>query len=201
MLPAESSCHPGRRAPIPQPQMMMPQPAPTVIAPAPAAPALPTTQSSYPPTPVQIMSTPQWTNLCWAMRNGAVLQSQFTSADYLNLDWACNQKGYVGACPPPPDVEQYLIQGNLPMIPVSQATIDAIPNAPDLTDVACPQSYVMAGLSGIAPAWGSYSRQSQSSGGSIDWLATICSHPVAAILISAGVGWALTQMMAKKGRA
>jgi hypothetical protein len=198
MMPAESSCHPGRRAPIPQPRMMMPQPAPVVIAPQPAAPALPATQSSYPSTPAQIMSTPQWTNLCWAMRNGAVLSSQFTAADYLNLDWACSQKGYTGACPPPPNVQKYLAQGNLPMIPVSQSVIDGIPQAPDLTGVACPQSYMMAGLSGIAPQWGSYSR-SQDSGGSIDWLATICSHPVAAILISAGIGWALTQMT-KKGR-
>jgi hypothetical protein len=94
MMPAESSCHPGRRAIIPQPRMMMPQPAPAIVN-----------------------TTP---------------------------------------------------------------------------------SYAL-GMSGIAPPWGSYSRQSQNSGGSIDWLATICSHPVAAILISAGIGWALTQM-AKKGR-
>lgn len=59
-------------------------------------------------------------------------------------------------------------------------------------------SYAL-GMSGISPPWGSYARRSQDSGWSIDWLATICSHPVAAVLISAGIGWALTQMT-KKGR-
>jgi hypothetical protein len=199
MMPAESSCHPGRRAVIPQPRMMMPQPAPAVIAPQPAAPAPPDTQSSYPPSPAQVMAAPAWKNLCWAMRNGAVLQSQFTAADYMNLDFTCSQKGYAGACPPPGAVEGYLLQPNLPMIPVSQTILDAIPQAPDLTGVGCPQSYVMGGLAGIAPRWGSYSRRAQDSGGSIDWLATICSHPLAAILISAAVGWGLTQIT-KKGR-
>ena len=59
-------------------------------------------------------------------------------------------------------------------------------------------SQVLAGLSGIAPPWGGYYRRSANHGLSIDWLATICSHPLAAVLLSAAVGWGLTQIT--KGR-
>ncbi len=182
-IPAVSSCDPRQAmAPIPQPQMMMPQPAPAIL-PAP------------PPTAEQVMAAPGWKNLCWALRNGAVLQGQFAPSDYMALDMACGNKGYVGSCPPPPDVEQYLAQGNLPTIPVSQAMIDAIPQAPDMTGVGCPQSYVMAGLSGYAPPWGTYS---QGPGGSVDWLATIRSNPIVVLAIAAGAVWGLSQM--GKGR-
>ncbi len=186
-IPATSSCDRNPRqtmaAAIPQPQMMMPQPAPAIL-PAP------------PPTPQQVMAAPGWKNLCWALRNGAVLQGQFAPSDYMALDMACGQKGYVGSCPPPPDVEQYLAQGNLPTIPVSQAMIDAIPQAPDLTGVACPQSYVMAGLSGYAPPWGTYLQGPGA--GSIDWLATLRSNPIALLVIAAAGVWGLSQM--GKGR-
>lgn len=187
MVAARSACSKRRAASPQQPQMMMPQPAPAVLPAPTPQPIPPSTQSSYP--------APQWTNLCWAMRNGAVLQSQFAPGDYNALDWACSQKGYVGACPPPPDVEAYLLQGSLPQIPVSQAVIDAIPNAPPLGGVSCPQSYVMAGLSGIAPPWGSYARSAGDGG---DLLSVIRHNPVVALL-AVGVGlWGLSQ--AGKGR-
>lgn len=188
-IPADTSCRPQRSfiqssaPPIPQPVMMMPKPAP--------AAASVNVQPSPPLAP------PHWVNLCWAMRNGAVLQSQFSPADYLSLDWACSQKGYTGACIPPGPVEGYLQQGNLPMIPVSQAIIDAIPQAPDLTGVSCPQSWVMGGLSGIAPPWGSYSRGTPTQG-SFDLLTAIQQYPWAAALVVGLGAWGLSKM--GKGR-
>lgn len=59
-------------------------------------------------------------------------------------------------------------------------------------------SPAVMGMSGYAPQWGTFMQQMQAPGMSIDWLATICSHPLAAILISAAVGWGIQQMT--KGR-
>ena len=129
----------------PQPTPTMPPVAPTILA-TPAGPVA-----------VQPATQPHWNNLCWALRNGAVDASQFDKTELWNLAIKCGQMGYAGACPAPPDVEAWLVQGRangtLPHISVSQADLDAIPQAPPLNAVPCMQSYAMGGLSGIAPSW------------------------------------------------
>jgi hypothetical protein len=120
------------------------------------------------PAPVQpaqvatAATAPKWKNLCWAMRNGAVDRSQFDPAEFQKLSYACTQKGYQGACVPPPMVALWLDQqrraGTLPHISVSQSDIDAIP-AYEMTGVlTCPQSWAQGGLvgyrRGMGAAWG-----------------------------------------------
>ena len=119
--------------------------APIVTAPAP--PMVPA--AAVVPRP------PSYNNLCWALRNGAVLQSQFSGGQYAQLQLACSQKGYAGNCPPPPDVLawQQANAGNLPAITFGQADLDAIPPAP-ATIGSCPDSYQLGGMSGWAPNWG-----------------------------------------------
>jgi hypothetical protein len=133
------------RLPNPQPTPTMPEVAPTMLS-------TPAGQVS-----VQPATQPHWNNLCWALRNGAVDASQFDKTELWNLAIKCGQMGYAGACVAPPDVLAWLVEGRangtLPHISVSQADLDAIPQAPPLSAVPCTQSYAMGGLSGIAPPW------------------------------------------------
>ncbi len=129
------------------------------------APAL-TMPPSMPPS-VQVSQTataPKYKNLCWALRNGAVDQSQFDPSEFAALQLKCSQLGYAGACIPPPLVALYLDQqrraGTLPHISVPLGVLDSIEQAPDLGGVPCPQSWQMGGLSGykgrrgMGAAWG-----------------------------------------------
>jgi hypothetical protein len=110
----------------------------------------------------QVATAPQWNNLCWALRNGAVDASQFDPKELTSLQWRCTQMGYTGACVPPPNVALYLDQqrraGTLPHISVSQGDLDAIPQAPDLGSVDCTQSWKLGGMAGyrrgMGAAWG-----------------------------------------------
>jgi hypothetical protein len=111
---------------------------------------------------VQTMAAPpKWKNLCWAMRNGAVDRSQFDPAEFEKLSYTCTQRGYVGACIPPPNVALWLDQqrraGTLPHISVSQSDLDAIPPANIEGVMTCPQSWTAGGLvgyRGMGAAWG-----------------------------------------------
>lgn len=137
---------PQRRVATPQ-VVTMPQRAP-----------LPVTLPAQGATP----QAPKYKNLCWALRNGAVDPSQFDPTEFQALQYRCSQQGYAGACVPPPLVALWLDQqrraGTLPHISVPQTTLDAIPQAPDLTAVTCPQSWTMGGLAGrrrgMGAAWG-----------------------------------------------
>lgn len=125
-----------------------------------------TVQKSIPfppraPVPVvvpQTASAPRYANLCWALRNGAVDVSQFDPAQLQALQWKCTQMGYAGACLPPPNIALWLDQqrraGTLPRISVSQAELDVIPPAPDLTNIPCAQSWTMGGMSGYRRGMG-----------------------------------------------
>lgn len=106
---------------------------------------------------------PKWKNLCWAMRNGAVDRSQFDPAEFERLSYTCTQRGYVGACIPPPNVALWLDQqrraGTLPHISVSQSDLDAIPVHEMSGVMTCPQSWAAGGLvgyrnRGMGAAWG-----------------------------------------------
>lgn len=121
---------------------------------APAAPVLPLLVPR-PGSPVEIAApvsarAPRYSNLCWALRNGAVDRSQFAPGVYEALQLRCSQLGYAGACVPPPDVQTWLDQnrraGTLPAIYVTQADIDSLPQAPDLGGVSCPQSWKLGGM-------------------------------------------------------
>lgn len=106
---------------------------------------------SLPPTGTMPLA-PKYKNLCWALRNGAVDQSQFDPAEFAALQYRCSQLGYAGACVPPPLTALWLDQqrraGTLPHISVPATLLDGIPQAPDLTGVNCPQSWTMGGMAG-----------------------------------------------------
>lgn len=106
--------------------------------------------------PLQPMAAraPRWSNLCWALRNGVVDASQFDPAELSKLQYTCSQLGYVGNCPPPPDVALYLQQnrGSLPHISVTDEDLQGIPRAAEMGGMSCPASYALGGLSGIP--WG-----------------------------------------------
>lgn len=127
---------------------------PTVLPQAPVDVHLPGIPG--PGAAVSTAAPPHWSNLCWALRNGAVDQSQFTPSEFAALQYRCTQQGYHGACVPPPNTQAYLTAGraagNLPHIPVGPEVLAAIPQAPD-QQMDCGQSYVMAGLTGYAPPW------------------------------------------------
>ena len=119
------------------------------------------------PVPVsvpQTASAPKYKNLCWALRNGAVDQSQFDPAEFQALQYRCSQLGYAGACIPPANIALWLDQqrraGTLPHISVPQSVLDSIEPAPVLTAVNCPTSYQMGGMAayrrrkGMGAAWG-----------------------------------------------
>lgn len=123
--------------PIAPPKLTMPQRLPDPITlPAPDAPLV----------------APHWNNLCWALRNGSVDQSQFDPAEYMALSYRCTQLGYAGACVAPPLVALYLDRarraGTLPHISVRASDLDSIPQAPDLTGVNCPTSWSLGGMAG-----------------------------------------------------
>jgi hypothetical protein len=98
---------------------------------------------------------PKYSNLCWALRNAAVDVSQFDPAELEKLQLACMQKGYAGACFPPPLVALWLDQqrraGTLPHITVDAGTLAMIPPAPPLTGVDCSDSWKLAGMAGYMP--------------------------------------------------
>jgi hypothetical protein len=106
--------------------------------------------------PEGMPSAPKYSNLCWALRNGAVDTSQFDPAELQALQLACMQKGYAGACIPPPMVALWLDQqrraGTLPHISVGAGELAMIPQAPPLSGVDCPQSWKLAGMAGYMPS-------------------------------------------------
>lgn len=176
----------------PDPKPTMPLVAPvvmqTVIGPASFPPAL-------------AVSSPIWTNLCWAMRNGAVDVSQFDPAEFSALQYRCMQLGYTGACAPPPNTQAYLAAGRragtLPHIQVSEDLLNAMPPAPPLGGVGCPESYRLGGgLTGYAPPWSDALVNSQpNTDGSPDvgvgaW---ISDHPWLSIALAVGGAVALSR--------
>lgn len=110
----------------------------------------------------QSATAPKYKNLCWALRNGMVTQDQFEPSEYMALYVACSQKGYTGGCPPDPLTalwqDQQRRAGTLPHITVRPSDLAAIPQAPDLSFVTCPQAKVLEGLSGyrrgLGAMWG-----------------------------------------------
>jgi hypothetical protein len=107
------------------------------------------------PAPVvvpEVAAAPRYSNLCWALRNGAVDVSQFDPTEYAALSYRCTTLGYAGACTPPPNVALWLNQqrraGTLPHISVPASMLDGIPQAPDLTGKSCPESWALAGMAG-----------------------------------------------------
>jgi hypothetical protein len=116
------------------------------------------------PQPVSVPQNavqPKYKNLCWGLRNGMVTQEQFDPAEYMAMYIACSQKGYTQGCSPPPLVALWQAQqrkaGTLPHITVRQSDLDAIPHAPDMSQMGCAQSLVqgMAGYRrGLGAVWG-----------------------------------------------
>jgi len=165
---------------------------------------------SLPPTapaPVTITPggiAPKYSNLCWALRNGAVDQSQFDPSQFQALQYRCTQLGYAGACIPPPNVALWLDQqrraGTLPHISVSDTDLDGIPQAPDLTAVTCPQSWSMGGMTGyrrgMGAAWGDAGSVPQGGG----WSAPSVSGKWAALLFFGALGVGLYVMAGSNGR-
>jgi hypothetical protein len=163
------------------------------------------------PAPVQAAqvattaTAPKWKNLCWAMRNGAVDRSQFDPAEFEKLSYACTQKGYQGACVPPPMVALYLDQqrraGTLPHISVSQSDIDAIPIYEMGPVMTCPQSWAAGGLvgyrRGMGAAWGDAGSMPTTAGwpggavSSVNWKA---------LLVVGALGVGLLVIAGKNGR-
>jgi len=176
-----------------QPHPTMPQQAPIVIN-TPAGSA-----------PQQVPTAPQWTNLCWALRNQAVDPSQFAAGDYQKLQLKCSQLGYAGTCTPPPNTADYLriakAAGTLPMIPITDAVLNSIPAvSSDLFPLSCQESYTQAGLTGYAPPWSDAwvmdQTSASSSSGAMGWIAA---NPWLALGIGVGAIALLAQGQ-KKGR-
>jgi len=150
------------------------------------------------PMPVnvpQTASAPKYKNLCWALRNGAVDQSQFDPAEFQALQYRCSQLGYAGACIPPANTALWLDQqrraGTLPHISVPQSVLDSIEPAPNLTGASCPTSYQMGGMAayrkrrGMGAAWGNAGSSPTSAG----WSSRPSSHaPWTAFLVLGAIG-------------
>jgi hypothetical protein len=186
---------------LPPQRTLGPPPVPTMPLAAPAVFQTAIGPASFPP-PIS-PNVPIWTNLCWALRNGAVDASQFDPAEFQALQYRCMQLGYTGACAPPPNTLAYLSAGrragSLPHIHVTEDVLNALPSAPDMTGIGCPESYRMAGLTGYAPSWSDALVTSQASvTGSSDTGvgAWISDHPWLALLI-AGAG---AVVMSRRGR-
>lgn len=132
----------------------------TVLAPIKISPPEVTFPPVMPPrvVPPVVAPAPKWGNLCWALRNGAVDASQFEGDSLGRLQYKCMQLGYTGACFPPPNVALYLDQqrraGTLPKIRFSEADLQNIPRAPDLTSRDCPESWRLAGMGNYRPGLG-----------------------------------------------
>jgi hypothetical protein len=140
---------PAPQVPLPpQPLPTMPLQAPTVVQ----TPIGPATLQGSP-------GAPHWTNLCWAFKNGAIDPSQFDPAEYAALQYRCEQLGYYGGFPPPPNTLAYLTagrrDGTLPHIQVSPELLDSIAPAPPFSQhvMTAAESYAAAGLTGYAPPW------------------------------------------------
>lgn len=164
---------------IPAPHLTMPPMMPArVVIPPPSAP---------------MAAAPKYSNLCWALRNGAVDASQFDPPSLQALQYKCMQMGYTGACFPPANVALYLDQnrraGTLPHITVNQADLDTIPQAPPLTGQDCPTSWKLAGM---GMAWGNSAasrcpRSNMQIRPGTNW------HVLALMAVALGVGYAVTQ--------
>lgn len=125
---------------------MAPQPLPAMPSP-PSAP--------NPPSPASMpqLRPPTYANICWALKNGVVLQSQLDPI----VNYTCTQLGYFegSSCPPPPNTQQFLNQNpswNRQHINVSAADLAAIPPAPSVN--SCQSSYALGGMSGVSLDWG-----------------------------------------------
>ena len=177
---------PGCSPPIPMPT---PVPLPAMPSPPPAA---------NPPSPASLPAArpPTYANICWALRNGVVLQSQVPSAVGLK----CLQLGYYAGCETtPPNAAAWIAQetaagNNFPPIAVSDSDLAAIPPAPaNLTTLSCAQSWQLGGLSGVALDWGDAGTvQSEGQGGS-----SLVNTP---LLLLLGLGVAFVIWDKKKGR-
>jgi hypothetical protein len=180
----------------PAPQIPLP-PSPTPTMPA-VAPVV--VQTPIGPASIYAGAQPKYSNLCWALRNGLVSQSQFSSDDLRKLSMRCGELGYAGTCPPPADVTAWIIQqtnaGTLPHISVSDADLAAIPHAPDLTGLSCQQAMIAGGLTGYAPPWSdalvtdSTAQMDNPDAGVGGWIAA---HPWLSLAIGVGAAVALSR--------
>lgn len=144
------------------------------------------------PEPVSIAqnpSAPKYKNLCWGLRNGMVTQDQFDPADYMALYVACSQKGYTQGCSPPPLVALWQAQqrkgAGLPHIAVRQSDLDAIPHAPDMSNMGCAESLVqgmgryrrgsgaMWGDAGLLPTTAAWPAAMNGKGTAVNWSALL----------------------------
>lgn len=166
-------CNMGTVSTAPQPQVL------TGSAPVLAAKVNP------PPT----MRAPSWSNLCWALRNGLVDASQFDPAELSALQYRCSQLGYVGSCPPPPDVAAYLNanSGKLPHISVSDEDLKMIPRAPDVQGLTCAGSYAVGGLSGVP--WGDAGRMTCGNSGMSEFAKSPWAALALVAVVALGVGF------------
>lgn len=152
---------------------------------------------------------PRYSNLCWALRNGAVDPSQFDPAEYAALSYRCTQLGYAGACVAPPNVALWLDQqrraGTLPHISVPAGMLEGIPQAPDLTGKNCPESWAMAGMGayrrrGMGAAWGDAGSIPTTPGWPGGSAAGASSNSWLALLLVGAVGVGLYVMAGSNGR-
>lgn len=183
---------------LPPSQKLGPPPVPTMPLSSPVVIKTPIGPATV-PAPVGL-NAPIWTNLCWALRNGAVDMSQFDRSEFDALQYRCMQLGYTGACVPPPNTQAYLEQnrraGTLPHIQVTPDLLNGIPQAPDMTNVPCQESYRMAGLTGYAPSWSDALVQTNSDGnvakdaGVGQW---ITDHPWLSLALAVGGAVALSR--------
>lgn len=124
-------------------------PATAVAPPVAQVISQPQAAAPCPPTP------PIYNNLCWGLRNGLLDASQFTPSELQALQLRCAQLGYVGNCPPPPCMRQWMMSNQLPHIPITQNVLDALPQAAQIGDCSdswtkggVPQNIVQIGLGG-----------------------------------------------------
>ena len=165
-------CQASMPPPTPRAPVVMPTPPP---APNPPSPAV--QPAARPPT---------YANVCWGLRNGVVLQEQVDPS----VLYQCTQLGYSGACPAPPGAQAWMAQQTtFPKISLTPAQVAAIPPAPANIG-PCPNSYALAGMSGVALDWGDAGVQQTQNGESnaLPWVLGI------------GAIVALVVMSKKRGR-
>lgn len=183
----------------------LPPPVPVGVDPVPTMPLVAPVVVQTPLGPVSLPppispDRPAFTNLCWALRNGAVDASQFEAAELQSLQYRCMQLGYTGACPPPPNTNAYLNIGrsahNLPHISVSADVLDSLIPATDMGGLTCPDSYRRAGLTGYAPTWADAFAEAGAGGpggdggGVMSWFSD---HPWLTLALAAGGAVALSR--------
>lgn len=124
-------------------------------SPARVAPPQPITMPDRAPVPVVISpggTPPKYNNLCFALRNGLVMQAQFSPDEYAALYQKCAELGYAGGCPTPPNVLIWQLQqqaaGTLPHLEATPGVLAVIPHAPDLQALSCQQANALPGMSG-----------------------------------------------------